>query len=100
MLLCATGLAGAGEGAAEMLSLVKLSEEDGADVDMGWTAGVTLEGRDGMSMAAFIDALGTPHSAHTSDPEDVSPMGFRLLQTSHSHVSTFVVDLDAWLEDG
>lgn len=46
-------------------------------------------------MAAFMDALGTPHSAHTSDPEDVSPMGFRLLQTSHSQVSTFVVDREA-----
>ena len=37
-------------------------------------------------MGAFMDARGTPHSEQTA--EEVTPIGLRLLQTSHSQNST------------
>ena len=85
-----TGTGGEGEGEFEMLSFPKFREEEGREVESGWAGG----GADliGILMGALIDARGTPHSEQTA--EEVRPTGFRLLHTSHSQNSTFLVGAD------
>ena len=87
--LSVSGLAGEGELEPERLSLARLSDDDGTDVDTECIVEVGLD-LDGISIGAFMDALGTPQRAQTMDPVDVNPMGFRLLQTSHSQNSTLL----------
>ena len=60
----------------------RLRDEDGKEVERGCEA--KGDGLGGMLMSALTEVLGTPHSEQTVDVDDVNPMGFRLLQTSHS----------------
>ena len=79
-----------GEGAGELdiLSFPRLREEarlrdeDGKEVERDCEA--KGDGLGGILMGALTDVLGTPHSEQTMDVEDVNPIGFRLLHTSHS----------------
>ena len=86
--LSATGTGGEGAGEFDRLSFPtpreedRLSDEDGSEVESECEAKGTRFC--GMSMGAFMEDLGTPHSAQTMDADDVRPMGLRLLQTSHS----------------
>ncbi len=79
---------GEGTGEFERLSFPRLreeerlSDEDGKEVERGCEA--KGDGLGGMLMGALTEVLGTPHSEQTVDVDDVNPMGFRLLQTSHS----------------
>ena len=82
--------AAGGEGAGELdrLSFPRFSEEerlrdeDGSEVERGCEA--KGDGLGGMLIGALTEVLGTPHSEQTIDVDDVNPIGFRLLQTSHS----------------
>lgn len=81
------GIGGEGEGDAdvEILSLARFSDDDGRELDKECDVNVDLEG---MLTGAFIEARGTPQREQTKDAEDASPIGLRLLQTSHSQYST------------
>ena len=88
VLLCMEVVGGEGAGELKRLSFPRLSEEerlrdeDGKEVERDCEA--KGEGLGGILMGALTEVLGTPHNEQTMDVDDVNPIGFRLLQTSHS----------------